>query len=106
MARPLGQHKEDAMTQTTPDTVPDTTGTSSGGWWSRRPWLGMFVGGLALWVATVVVTFITENANLVPTIILLGSFLVPVTFVAYAFAHGDQVVTAQRVLTAFVYGGV
>jgi RsiW-degrading membrane proteinase PrsW (M82 family) len=95
------------MTRTaaaTTDTT--TTGTRAGGWWSRRPWLGMFLGGLALWVATVVVTFVTENANLVPTIILLGSFLVPVTFVAYAFAHGDEIVTAQRILTAFVYGGV
>jgi RsiW-degrading membrane proteinase PrsW (M82 family) len=54
----------------------------------------------------VLVTFATHNGNLVPTIILLGSFLVPVAFVAYAFAHADQVVTAQRIFTAFVYGGV
>jgi RsiW-degrading membrane proteinase PrsW (M82 family) len=66
----------------------------------------MFLGGLGLWVATVVVTFATRNANLVPTIILLGSFLVPVAFVTYAFGHADQVVTAQRIFTAFVYGGV
>jgi protease PrsW len=77
----------------------------------RRPrtgpsWVRLFVGGLVLWVATVVVTFATGNANLVPTIILLGSFLVPVAFVSYAFGHADQVVTAQRIFTAFVYGGV
>jgi protease PrsW len=54
----------------------------------------------------VVVTFATTNANLVPTIILLGSFLVPVAFVTYAFGHADEVVTAQRIFTAFVYGGV
>jgi protease PrsW len=96
------------MTQTTSEAVPGTTRTrtETHGWWSRRPWLHMFLGGLGLWVATVAVTFITQNPNLVPTIILLGSFLVPVTFVAYAFAHGDEVVTAQRILTALVYGGV
>ena len=96
------------MTQTTLEAVPGTTRTrtKTHGWWSRRPWLHMFLGGLGLWVATVAVTFITQNPNLVPTIILLGSFLVPVTFVAYAFAHGDEVVTAQRILTALVYGGV
>jgi S1-C subfamily serine protease/RsiW-degrading membrane proteinase PrsW (M82 family) len=66
----------------------------------------MFLGGLGLWVATVVVTFATGNVNLVPTIILLGSFLVPVAFVTYAFGHADHVVTAQRIFTAFVYGGV
>jgi len=96
------------MTQTMPEAVPATTLTNpeTDGWWSRRPWLHMFLGGLGLWVATVVVTFATSNANLVPTVILLGSFLVPVAFVTYAFGHADQVVTAQRIFTAFVYGGV
>jgi protease PrsW len=69
-------------------------------------WLRIFVTGLGLWVATVGVTFATRNVNLVPTIILLGSFLVPVAFVTYAFGHADEVVTAQRIFTAFVYGGV
>jgi protease PrsW len=72
-----------------------------------RQWLRVFVVGLLLWVASVVVTFATDNVNLVPTIILLGSFLVPVTFVVYALEHyADQVVTAQWSFTAFVYGGV
>jgi protease PrsW len=96
------------MTATMPEAVPGTarTGTQTHGWWSRRPWLHTFLGGLGLWVATVVVTFATGNVNLVPTIILLGSFLVPVAFVTYAFGQADQVVTAQRIFTAFVYGGV
>jgi protease PrsW len=72
-----------------------------------RQWLRFFVVGLLLWVASVVVTFATSNVNLVPTVILLGSFLVPVTFVVYAFQrHADQVVTAQHIFAAFVYGGV
>jgi RsiW-degrading membrane proteinase PrsW (M82 family) len=96
------------MTQTAADATTNTTITTTRtrGWWSRRPWLRMFLGGLGLWVAAVLVTFMTQNVNLVPTIILLGSFLVPVTFVAYAFGRAGQVVTAQRILTAFVYGGV
>jgi protease PrsW len=69
-------------------------------------WARVFFSGLVLWSATVLVTFATHNANLVPTIILLGSFLVPVTFVTYAFGRADEVVTAQRIFTAFVYGGV
>lgn len=72
----------------------------------RRPWVRTLLGGLALWVAAVIVTFATRNPNLVPTIILLGSFLVPVTFVVYAFQRADQIVTGERVFTAFVYGGV
>ena len=94
------------MTQTTAEAVPATAGAGTGGWWSRRPWLRIFLGGLGLWVATVAVTFATGNVNLVPTIILLGSFLVPAAFVTYAFGHADEVVTAQRIFTAFVYGGV
>src|SRR5262245_44198846 len=53
----------------------------------RRAWVRIFFGGLVLWLASVLVTFVTENSNLVPTVILVGSFLVPVTFVAYAFEH-------------------
>jgi RsiW-degrading membrane proteinase PrsW (M82 family) len=69
-------------------------------------WARIFFSGLLLWSATVLVTFATHNANLVPTIILLGSFLVPVAFVTYAFGRADEVVSAQRIFTAFVYGGV
>ncbi len=69
-------------------------------------WLKLFLAGAALWVATVLITFATGNVNLVPTVILLGSFLVPVTFVAFAFARADGVLTPQRIFTAFVVGGV
>jgi RsiW-degrading membrane proteinase PrsW (M82 family) len=66
----------------------------------------MFLGGLVSWVATVVVTFVTRNPTLIPAVILLGSFLIPVTFVATAFRRADAVLTAQRIFTAFVYGGL
>ena len=71
-----------------------------------RQWLRVFLGGLALWVASVAVTFWTANANLVPTVILLGSFLVPVTFVVYAMERlADELLTTQRIFSAFLYGG-
>jgi hypothetical protein len=69
-------------------------------------WVRIFLIGLVLWSATVLVTFVTRNSNLIPIIILLGSFLIPVTFVTYAFGRADRVVTAQRIFTAFVYGGL
>ena len=73
----------------------------------RRAWLRIFLGGLALWIATGVVTFITLNPNLVPTLILIGSFLVPVTFVAYAFEHrASDTLTEHTIFVGFVYGGV
>jgi RsiW-degrading membrane proteinase PrsW (M82 family) len=96
------------MTQTATAEAPGTATPASRARHHRTgpSWLRILVGGLGLWVATVLVTFATHNVNLVPTIILLGSFLVPVAFVSYAFGHADEVVTAQRIFTAFVYGGV
>jgi protease PrsW len=67
----------------------------------------MFLTGLVLWVLTVVVTFLTGNPNLVPTLVLLGSFLVPVSFVVWAFGrrHSGEV-TAELLFSTFVTGGV
>ena len=70
-------------------------------------WIRIFFGGLVLWIAAVIVTLITRNSNLVPTVILLGSFLVPVTFVTYAFEHRiSDDLTEQTIFVGFVYGGV
>jgi hypothetical protein len=69
-------------------------------------WVVIFLTGLVMWSATVLVIFTTRNANLIPAVILVGSFLIPVMFVAYAFGRADQVITAQRIFTAFVYGGL
>ncbi|MFI7609167.1 PrsW family intramembrane metalloprotease [Micromonospora sp. NPDC049366] len=69
-------------------------------------WSRILTGGGALWLATVVTTFVTGNVNLVPTIILVGAFLVPVAFVAWAFNRADAVLTVQKIFTAFLYGGV
>ena len=83
-----------------------TAGTSVRGR-DRREWLEVFLGGLLLWVVSVAVTFGTGNPNLIPVVILLGSFLVPVTFVVFAFErYADQVLTTQRISIAFLYGGV
>jgi protease PrsW len=73
----------------------------------RRTWLRMFLTGLVLWLLTVVVTFVTGNPNLVPTLVLLGSFLVPVTFVVWAFGrrHSGEV-TSELLFRTFVSGGV
>jgi RsiW-degrading membrane proteinase PrsW (M82 family) len=94
------------MTPASGDTVPETTDTIPRGRRTGPSWVRVFVIGLVLWVASVLVTFATGTVNLVPTVILLGSFLIPVTFVIYAFGRADQVVTAQRIFTAFVYGGL
>ena len=59
---------------------------------SQRPsgvwsWQQVFVVGLVLWLASVLVTGFTANLNMIPTVILLGSFLVPATAVVWYLDH-------------------
>ncbi|WP_371402694.1 PrsW family intramembrane metalloprotease [Kribbella sp. NBC_00662] len=83
---------------------------TTGGSTHRRSygqWVRIFLTGFVLWLVSLVVTLLTGNANLVPTLILLGSFLVPVTFVAWSFERWrDTHVTAELIVKAFVIGGL
>jgi len=73
----------------------------------RAAWQGWFGVGLVLWAASAVVTYWTENPTLLPTVILLGSFLVPTTFVLWAFeTRAGSSLSPTLVLKAFVVGGV
>jgi RsiW-degrading membrane proteinase PrsW (M82 family) len=74
---------------------------------SRRLWLRTFLTGFVLWLASVVTTFWTGNPNLIPTVVLLGSFLVPVTFVVWAWQRQDAgEITPGLLFSTFVTGGV
>lgn len=75
---------------------------------AARPaqWPRIFLIGLLLWLATVAVTFATGNSNLVPTIVLLGSFLVPATMVVWAYERYAADLGADRILACFGIGGI
>jgi RsiW-degrading membrane proteinase PrsW (M82 family) len=74
---------------------------------TRRVYARILFGGLVLWVATILVVLLTRNANLIPTLILLGSFLVPVSFVAWAFERWrDEHLTTDLIIQAFAVGGL
>lgn len=69
-------------------------------------WRGVFFLGLLLWLAAVIVTGLTGNINMIPTVVLLGSFLVPVTAVIWYLDHYDSATLAPRhVVQAFIVGG-
>jgi len=73
----------------------------------RWRWLLVFFSGLVLWILAVLVTGLTRNPNLIPTVVLVGSFLIPATAVIYYLDHlPSPTVSAQRVFIAFLYGGV
>ncbi|MFI1975164.1 PrsW family intramembrane metalloprotease [Streptomyces wedmorensis] len=70
------------------------------------PWKRCLRGGLALWILTAAVTYATENTTLLPTLILLGSFLVPAVFVLWAYERHGRDLGVPVILGCFVTGGV
>ncbi|GAA2754541.1 PrsW family intramembrane metalloprotease [Amnibacterium kyonggiense] len=79
----------------------EPTRTHRHGWW----WKSLLAGAL-LWLVTIVVTIATRNANLVPTLILLGSFLVPFSVVLFAAERISTAFPVTSLMLAFFVGGV
>ena len=71
-----------------------------------RLWKMLFAGGLAIWLFSAVITEITGDTILVPTVIIVGSFLVPVTIVAFALSHRPAgYLTTDEVVLGFFAAG-
>ena len=72
----------------------------------RRRWLRTFIAGLVLLYFTERVLVTTSNPNFVPSVILLGAFLVPVVFVTYLHERlPDWEVPLGPLATCFLWGG-
>ena len=72
----------------------------------RRRWLQIFVSGLILLYLVELMLVATSNPIYVPSI-LLGAFLVPVTFVAYLYERlPSWDVPLQTLAVCFLWGGV
>jgi len=86
--------------------VEKLTTVAMGRVWAPRWWL-VFPIGLVLWIATVADAFYTNNLILLPTVVLLGSFLVPVTGVVWYLDHDSSpAVSPRRIVSAFILAGV
>ena len=73
----------------------------------RQRWFQILAGGVILFVLTTQALRITVNPNFLPTVILLGAFVVPVTFVTYFYEyvrHRD--ISLPLLTTCFLVGGV
>ncbi|GAB3669388.1 hypothetical protein GCM10027589_36830 [Actinocorallia lasiicapitis] len=81
-------------------------------WWRAqtrpgRTWLFVLCVGLLLWAASVLTYLLTDNINQIPTITQLGSYVVPVAWVTWAYENGRQdEVSLGLLFRAFVSGGV
>jgi RsiW-degrading membrane proteinase PrsW (M82 family) len=56
-------------------------------WFVRSKWFQILVGGIILFIITEQALRITGIPNLIPTVLLLGAFVVPLTFVAYFYGR-------------------
>jgi RsiW-degrading membrane proteinase PrsW (M82 family) len=83
------------------------TQSSSASQQKNRGWLHVLWIGLALFVVTTIILFLTGNPNLYPTVILLGNFLVPATFVTFLYDHQHTSnLTPQTIMQSFGLGGI
>ena len=73
----------------------------------KTGWLRVLITGLLLFVAAFAILILTGNPNLFPTVVMIGNFLVPVTFVAFFYErrHLSQLSLPATALS-FFYGGI
>jgi protease PrsW len=73
----------------------------------RRRWFQVFVSGLILLYLVEQTLVATSNPNYVPSAILLGAFLVPITFVTYLYERlPSWDVPLPALAVCFLWGGV
>jgi RsiW-degrading membrane proteinase PrsW (M82 family) len=72
----------------------------------RRLWLWTLVLGALLWVAVAVAIALTDNTILVPNLLLLGSFLVPVCTVLFVLERPREAhLSVETLILGFLAGG-
>ncbi len=48
-------------------------------------WLQVIITGLIFYLVSTILLVVTQNPNLFPTVVMIGSFLVPVTYVTFFY---------------------
>jgi RsiW-degrading membrane proteinase PrsW (M82 family) len=73
----------------------------------RRRWLQMLLSGIVLLFLVERTLIATSSLNYVPSVILLGAFLVPITFVTYLYERlPSWDVSLLALAVCFLWGGV
>ncbi|GAA6615201.1 PrsW family intramembrane metalloprotease [Scytonema sp. NUACC26] len=73
----------------------------------RLRWFQIFISGLVLLYLVEKAIIATNNPNFIPSVILLGSFLVPITFITYLYENlpnWDNLLPPMAI--CFLWGGV
>ncbi len=81
--------------------VPQSTPVTANSWWR------VLLVGLLFYFATLVALGITGNPVLFPTVGLVGSFMIPVAYVAFFYDRRNQSrLTVPKIAQSFIYGGL
>ncbi|MBU3142827.1 PrsW family intramembrane metalloprotease [Clostridium sp. CF012] len=72
----------------------------------RYKWWKLLIIGLIIYIVGLKVLVLTQNPNLFPAIVMLGNFLIPVTYVAFLYQKRTlSNVSMPMTLAGFFYGG-
>ena len=70
-------------------------------------WRKVLLSGIGFYVIGLIALILTSNPNLFPTVVMIGSFLIPVTYVAFFYDRRYlSTITLPTIALAFVYGGL
>ncbi len=70
-------------------------------------WLRALITGFIFYLISTALLFITQNPNLFPTVVMIGSFLVPITYVTFFFERRHlSNLSLNSTVMGFIYGGI
>jgi len=73
----------------------------------KKFWLRFLILGFVIYVSTIIAFASTGNPNLFATIVLVGNFLVPVSFVAFFYERRDRFgISMTSTALSFIFGGI
>jgi len=74
---------------------------------ATHAWRAVFACGLLLWIASTVTLVLTGDEIVLPSVVIFGSFLVPVTAIFWLMDHRHHTaLDPRRLLVAFFVAGV
>ncbi len=84
-----------------------TTGLTRSAPASTNSWWRVLLTGFLFYFATLVALVLTGNPILFPTVVMVGSFMIPVAYVAffYDWRHLSRL-TVPMLAQGFIYGGL
>jgi len=70
-------------------------------------WVKVLLSGIGFYLLGLIALVMTGNPNLFPTVVMIGSFLIPVTYVAFFYDRRYlSTISLPTIALAFVYGGL